>query len=142
MTKPAYDESNVPDEAICPECDGAGFQAKLYPSGHTEVRCEECNGQGYFEAEDMEYRPKPAVVIEDKLYFSKSKMDINHPIKDQLFNQAQSSLRKYEELVFQHIQELEEKHPDYNKFFYEFKTDETGSWYQLKGSKLKWDFEA
>lgn len=30
----------------CPECMGGGFIAKLYPNGHTEERCEECEGTG------------------------------------------------------------------------------------------------
>jgi len=31
---------------ICPECDGGGMIAKLYPKGHTEVNCEKCHGEG------------------------------------------------------------------------------------------------
>ncbi len=35
----------------CPECEGGGFIAKLYPNGHTEVRCETCGGSGVIESE-------------------------------------------------------------------------------------------
>lgn len=30
----------------CPDCGGSGFIAKLYPSGHTEERCDLCDGSG------------------------------------------------------------------------------------------------
>lgn len=30
----------------CPTCDGGGVTGKLYPSGHTEVTCEDCDGEG------------------------------------------------------------------------------------------------
>ncbi len=30
----------------CPDCEGGGFRAELHPSGHTEVKCEECEGTG------------------------------------------------------------------------------------------------
>ncbi|HLD91572.1 MAG TPA: hypothetical protein VI911_11295 [Patescibacteria group bacterium] len=36
----------------CPECEGSGFIGKLYPSGHTEVKCERCSGEGMIEDED------------------------------------------------------------------------------------------
>ena len=40
----------------CPECRGQGenMEARLYPSGHTEVwvKCELCEGEGCFEEAD------------------------------------------------------------------------------------------
>lgn len=35
------------EEVPCPRCEGAGFFAALYPSGHTEVTCDCCYGNGY-----------------------------------------------------------------------------------------------
>lgn len=34
------------DGETCPDCEGAGFVAKLLPSGHSESKCEGCNGVG------------------------------------------------------------------------------------------------
>ena len=34
---------------VCPRCEGGGFYAELYPSGHTEMTCEECGGSGTVE---------------------------------------------------------------------------------------------
>lgn len=33
----------------CPACHGAGWFAKLYPSGHTEESCDYCDGIGQVE---------------------------------------------------------------------------------------------
>lgn len=30
----------------CSECEGGGIVPKLYPNGHTEERCEKCDGEG------------------------------------------------------------------------------------------------
>jgi len=38
-------------KAECPECLGAGFIPKMYPSGHTEAYCVDCSGKGWVEAE-------------------------------------------------------------------------------------------
>lgn len=38
-------------EVPCPECEGAGWVGKLYPSGHTEATCDTCSGEGFFEEE-------------------------------------------------------------------------------------------
>ena len=43
-------------EMVCPECEGGGFIAKLYPNGHTEARCEICDGRGYIEEGESEYK--------------------------------------------------------------------------------------
>ena len=39
---------------VCPDCEGAGFIAKLYPSGHTEATCEECDGRGFEEQDELD----------------------------------------------------------------------------------------
>jgi len=36
----------------CPECCGGGMVAKLFPSGHTEVKCERCYGEGVIDNKD------------------------------------------------------------------------------------------
>lgn len=45
-----YDFSGLDKEdfntKICPECDGGGMIAVLYPKGHTEINCEKCRGEG------------------------------------------------------------------------------------------------
>lgn len=33
----------------CPDCEGGGIIPKLYPNGHTEARCDLCEGEGYIE---------------------------------------------------------------------------------------------
>ena|SRR5690606_22230866 len=38
--------TDLDGEGECLECAGAGFIANLYPNGHTEVRCENCDGSG------------------------------------------------------------------------------------------------
>ena len=49
-------QDNSIKEYECPKCDGTGNQleARLYPSGHTEVyvTCEFCDGEGYFAEAD------------------------------------------------------------------------------------------
>lgn len=41
-------QENTEQEELetCPVCEGGGWIAKLYPSGHTEVACERCDGEG------------------------------------------------------------------------------------------------
>ena len=34
------------EDKFCEECGGSGFIAKLYPQGHCEARCEQCEGTG------------------------------------------------------------------------------------------------
>lgn len=36
----------------CPDCEGGGIVAKLYPSGHTEATCERCDGLGQLDASE------------------------------------------------------------------------------------------
>ncbi len=44
---------NEPDIVTvdCSNCGGGGMVAKLYPSGHTEEKCETCGGTGQIEIE-------------------------------------------------------------------------------------------
>ena len=58
-------DSNAPindEETICETCNGTGqvMVAKLYPSGHTEVKedCPDCNGTGYIETKSDNNIPK------------------------------------------------------------------------------------
>ena len=50
------------EETICETCNGTGqvMVAKLYPSGHTEVKedCPDCNGTGYIETKSDNSIPK------------------------------------------------------------------------------------
>lgn len=34
------------DIKVCGNCEGSGMDCKLYPNGHTEITCEECDGTG------------------------------------------------------------------------------------------------
>lgn len=36
----------------CPDCEGAGWTGKLYPSGHHEVTCDRCSGEGFLDFDD------------------------------------------------------------------------------------------
>lgn len=36
----------------CPECEGTGMFVKLYPSGRSEVKCDNCFGTGEIEQEE------------------------------------------------------------------------------------------
>ena len=45
----AHLELTNPNRQECGDCSGGGFIGRLYPSGHTEVRCETCNGNGFLD---------------------------------------------------------------------------------------------
>lgn len=43
---PAHPTNKVEIRETCPECEGSGFIPKLLPTGHTEAKCEACDGSG------------------------------------------------------------------------------------------------
>lgn len=45
-TRPFRYGSTMHTAPECYDCSGGGFIGRLYPSGHSEVRCETCNGTG------------------------------------------------------------------------------------------------
>ena len=76
---------------------------------------------------------KEPVVLKSKVNFSTSQGNMSHPIRDELFAQSKNSIRRYEELIFEHVQKLEDEFPKYEDFYYEFESDGSGSWYNLMG---------
>ena len=55
----AQDPKNDADLSIlhkiyerCPDCEGVGWVAKLYPQGHTEETCQTCEGEGYIDKKE------------------------------------------------------------------------------------------
>ena len=70
-------------------------------------------------------------IIKTKINFTTSLGEANHPVSDKLFAQAGDSLRKFEEIVFSHFQDLEEEFPDHTGFYYDLVKEDYSYYYNL-----------
>lgn len=115
------------EEALYNE--GYSRRAIMNPHGRVEIE--------YHRSE--EERPikkvKTPKVIKEYINLTSSLGEANHPIKDKLLQKAGNSLRKYEELVFNHFQDLCEEFPEYENFHYEYVQKDGRAYYNLKAKE-------
>lgn len=70
-------------------------------------------------------------IIKTKINFTTSLGEANHPITDKLFSQAGDSLRRFEEMLFSHFQDLEEEFPNHTGFYYDLVKEDYSCYYNL-----------
>lgn len=59
----------------------------------------------------------------------------SHPISGDLLSQSGGNLRKYEELIFNHLQKLEDTYGEHEEFTYELVEEKKIQFYNLYGFK-------
>lgn len=74
------------------------------------------------------------IVLKPKINFS-ALGKINHPLREELFQKGKH-LESYSQLLRNKLIELENQYPEYEDFYYEYESDDTGSWYNLMGTGI------
>lgn len=112
----------------------------LYNEGYSPRMSMGSQGKIEIDYEKIDYekpvkRERVPQVIKEYINLTTSLGEANHPVKDVLFKKAGNSLRKYEELVFSHFQDLCEEFPDHENFHYEYVQKDGRAYYNLKAKE-------